>query len=104
MNEKAHDMSHGRLDLILEEVEKRQIVEQAVDAILKAHFKKLNKARVQKHVVHELVAEKLGVILNSKIRALVNERMHALGFPSCILHGGRFFRHVTRAGWLDQNN
>lgn len=87
-------MSQRAKHLILIELRRRFEKQKLIDALIRDHFKKKKKASLKRGIVHETIAKDLGLILNFKLRTLVNERMEALGFKRRVLHGNRLFNNV----------
>lgn len=85
----------ANLQPLYKEIERRRLLCNLVDQVIKKHFCKRPGSSVKRGIVHEIVAIKLKLTLNMYLRALVNSRMEHLGFRRRILHGNRLFGQVA---------
>ncbi len=81
---------------IIDELHKRSQLAQVVDSIIRTHVRLRSNChvRLKRGVMHELVAQYLGLRVSNQVRAFVNSRMVANGYPLAIMRGNLYYKHA----------
>jgi hypothetical protein len=83
-------------EVLQAEIEKRQLLQVAIDTAIDrlVFYKEGCHARSRKGQVQSLIAQTLGIRLNSNFRGIINKRMQARGFREQWVLGLRYYRNA----------
>lgn len=85
---------------LVKELTRRTQLAQVIDSMIAAHIepRKTCHVRLPRGVVHDLAAKYLGLKVSNFVRAFVNSRMIAAGYPLMIQRGNFYYRHAKLRG------
>lgn len=83
------------LEHIVAEIERREILIQAIDNIIESQFTFVKRRRLKRGPVQERIFKLLGVRRNNVLCQIVNERMRARGYETIINQGDQYYRNVS---------
>lgn len=81
---------------VVEELYKREILTQAINAIIDCNYQSLPKNHLRRGEIQKEILEILNIQKNNTLCALINMCMKAKGYPPIINRGDQYYRNITR--------
>lgn len=82
--------------IIVDELERRTLLSEAIDTTLEAFFVAAPGRRIKRGIVHNTVSSVLGIRKSNEFCILINERVKARGIRPYIMMGALYFKHFTK--------
>jgi len=81
---------------IVKEVTRRTQLAQVIDQMIAVHIeqRKSCHVRLKRGIMHDLISGYLGVRVSNFMRAHINSRMVAAGYPLAVQKGNLYYKHA----------
>lgn len=84
------------IDVIFEELKRRELLIKAIDAIIFSKFEYSETGHLRRGVVQQEILNTLGIKKNNMLCTLINERMRLKGYKTVINTGNNRYTNITR--------
>lgn len=85
-----------RTENILKEIERREILIQIIDSIIRAKYQFSLNNKLKRGLIQDEILSFMGLRKNNMLCLLINERMNSHGYQTIINRGDQYYRNIIR--------